>query len=435
VNKHVINAGRALLCLAIVAAAPNLGAFDLGDIDIHGFVTSTYSKSTANNVFTLNTIDGDWEWIETGINFNVEPVEGLRIGMQLYYRDLGRQGNGSVVIDWATGDYRWRDWLGFRIGKNKLTYGLYNTTRDADMTRPTILLPQSIYSENLRDLVNAYLGGEVYGSIPLGSVSDLEYQVFYGTQDLDNTFVIRRFMERGATAGLGFLPLPIDQVTYNIDNIRADMDYLLGGALRWHTPLDGLLFGLTYQQSEASFSSRTVYHGWMQQGPTTIPVSFAVTTATAYDQNNSWVASGEYRKGGLLVAAEYWESTITTSNEMGGLPFPLPPMPPSVQDSVGYYGQVAYRVARWLELSGYYSVYYPDKHDKRGDRYTIRNQQASLAWSKDLTLSARFDITRNMLFKLEGHFVDGTATVEPLDNPQGFEDKYTLVLGRFTFYF
>jgi hypothetical protein len=435
VKKKVTIANRVLLGLLIAVAAPNIGAFDLGDIEIHGFVSSTGTKTTDNEVYTLNSTDGDLKWVEAGINFNVEPVEGLRIGMQLYSRTLGRQGDGHVVIDWATGDYRWKDWLGFRIGKNKLTYGLYNTTRDADMTRPNILLPQSIYSENLRDLVNAYLGGEVYGSVPLGSSSDLEYQVFYGTQDINNTFIVRRFMERGAAAGANFLPFPLDEVTYNIDSIRADMEYVLGGALRWHTPLDGLLFGATYQQSEATFSSRTVYHGWMEQGPATVPISFATTAETDYDQKNSYVLSGEYRRGGLFVAAEYWEATVNTTNVLGGLPFPLPSMPVNTKESLAYYGQVAYRFAKWVELSGYYSVYYPDKNDKGGDRYEMSPLPASQAWAKDLTLSARFDITRNMLFKIEGHFIDGSAIVEPIDNPQGLTDEWTMVLARFTFYF
>lgn len=434
-NEYLVKAGRGLVCLLVLTAAPHAGAFDLGEIDVHGFVTTTYSTSDHNNVFTLNTEDGDFNWFEAGINFNIEPVDNLRIGMQLYSRTMGDQGGGDVVIDWATGDYRIRDWFGVRIGKNKLPVGLYNTTRDADMTRPTIILPQSVYSENLRDLINAYIGGEVYGSIGLGDSSDLEYQVFYGTQDLGDSFVIRRFMENGAVAGLNFLPLPLDQPTYTIDNIDVDMDYIVGAALRWYTPLDGLRFGATFQQSEANFSSRTVYSGWMQQGPTTVPVSFAVTTDTIYNQIGSGVVSGEYRKNKLVLAAEYWWAANEIGNTMGGLPFPLPSMPAIETDSEAYYGQASYRFTDWFELSSYYSVYYPDKDDKNGDSYVARGQSSARAWSKDLTLSARFDITRYMLFKLEGHFVDGTALVSPLDNPQGLEDDFTLVLGRFTFYF
>jgi len=433
-NKYLTNLGCGLLGLVILAAAPPIGAFDLGEIDVHGFVTTTYSKTDHNNVFTLNTEDGDLNWFEAGINFNIEPVDNLRIGMQLYSRTMGDQGGGDVVIDWATGDYRIRDWFGVRIGKNKLAVGLYNTTRDADMTRPNILLPQSIYSENLRDLVNAYIGGEVYGSIETGNNSDLEYQLFYGTMDLGDGFIVKRFMEKGALAGLNFFPIPMTDVTYTIDNIDADMEYVMGGALRWRTPLDGLLVGLTYQQSESDFSSRTVYNGWMQQGPAQVPMSFAITASTQYHLEDSGVFSAEYRKNKLLLAAEYWWQSTENTNTMGGLPFPMPPMVIG-QESIGYYGQAAYRITDWFQLSGIYYEYYPDKSDKSGDRFVDRGQSAARAWSKDLSLSARFDITRHMLFKLEGHFIDGSALVSPLDNPDGIEDDYTLILGRFTFYF
>lgn len=212
------------------------------------------------------------------------------------------------------------------------------------------------------------------------------------------------------------------------------MDYIVGGALRWQTPLDGLRFSGTYMKSESTFSARTLYSGLMEQGPATVPVTFGITTTTDHTQDHSYVLSEEYRRNALTVSAEYWSSRVCVSNALSGVPFPMPPGVPTAEDSVGYYGQVAYRFAKWVEVSGYYSVFYPDTDDKSGVRYVALGQPASQAWSKDLTLSARFDITRNMLFKIEGHFIDGTSNLELNNNPQGLEDKWTMLLGRFTFY-
>jgi hypothetical protein len=39
-----------------------------------------------------------------------------------------------------------------RVGRIKTAYGLYNTTRDVPFTRPSIVLPQSIYFERTRNL-------------------------------------------------------------------------------------------------------------------------------------------------------------------------------------------------------------------------------------------------------------------------------------------
>ena len=172
----------------------------------------------------------------------------------------------------------------------------------------------------------------------------------------------------------------------------------------------------------------------MEQGPALVPVSFALTTDTNYKVEGSGTISTEYRRNKLTVSAEYWWQNSVQDNSISGAPVPLP-MLTLEQEMLGYYGQVAYRFNPRFELSAYYSVYYPDKNDKDGDRFVMRGQSAAQAWSKDLTVSARFDITRNMLFKLEGHFIDGSAMVNALHNPQGVEDDYTLVLGRFTFYF
>jgi hypothetical protein len=85
-----------------------------------------------------------------------------------------------VVIDWAFGDYRWKDQLGFRAGKVKLPYGLYNEGRDVDMLRTSIFLPQSIYNERMRDFILAYEGAGAYGSLASG-IGGFDYHVFGGT--------------------------------------------------------------------------------------------------------------------------------------------------------------------------------------------------------------------------------------------------------------
>jgi hypothetical protein len=421
------------LGVALATTAPS-SAYDLGDIAIHGFVTQTVLKSSDHSVFALDSSGGSLDWFEIAINFSSEPVDGLRIGMQLLAREFGPSGNDAVVIDWATGDYRFHDWLGVRIGKNKLPFGLYNESRDADMARPSILLPQSMYPETMRDLLNAYLGGEVYGFVPLGSKTDLDYRVFYGTMNLDNVLVVRRNVSRGAWMGLQSLPMPLSNATYSVDNIEASMDHIYGGALVWNAPINGLRVSATWHTSQSNFSSNTTYRGWM--GPA--PMSLTLQSTTDYKTENSWVASAEYRTGKLLLVGEYWESTIRMQNSIGGLPFPSPQMPTIRSTNIGQYTQAAYRFAPWCQLSGYYSVYYTDKDDKDGRILEMRGQPRHRAWSKDLALTVRFDINTHWLIKIEAHVLDGTggALVEPMDQPDGrLERDWTMFLARATFHF
>lgn len=67
------------------------------------------------------------------------------MGMQLFAFDRGNYGRDKVTIDWAYGDYRVNDWLGFRAGKVKIPLGLYNEARDNDALRTFIFLPQQAY--------------------------------------------------------------------------------------------------------------------------------------------------------------------------------------------------------------------------------------------------------------------------------------------------
>jgi hypothetical protein len=68
------------------------------------------------------------------------------------------------ITDWSTGpalsseDGRG----GIRLGRVKTAYGLYNTTRDVPFTRPSIILPQSIYFERTRNLTVSADGAELY---------------------------------------------------------------------------------------------------------------------------------------------------------------------------------------------------------------------------------------------------------------------------------
>jgi predicted porin len=164
------------------------------------------------------------------------------------------------------------------------------------------------------------------------------------------------------------------------------------------------------------------------------PISFTITNETIYDQVYSWMLSGEYRRGNLLLAAEFWEAKNEITNTIIGLP--VPPMPPSVEPNQAYYAQIAYRFNDWFQLSSYYAEFFRDKNDKDGRNMVARGRPAWDAWDKDLAVTARFDFTRNWLLKLEAHFHDGGGILNTsIENPDGTEKDWTALFGRFTFYF
>lgn len=88
-----------------------------------------------------------------------------------------------------------------------------------------------------------------------------------------------------------------------------------------------------------------------------------------------------------------------------------------------------------MQLSGYYSVFYPDGNDKDGKRFTAQGLPAHAAWSKDLSFMGRVDINRHWLIKAEVHFFDGTGNLSPVENPVAPTQDWTLFVLKTTFHF
>src|ERR1043165_5270220 len=65
------------------------------------------------------------------------------------------------------------------------------------------------------------------------------------------------------------------------------------------------------------------------------------------------------------------------------------------------YGLAGYRWYPWLQTTAYYSLLYPNIHERsRRDHH-----------QHDAAVSARFDITPHWIVKVEGHFLVGTAAL------------------------
>ncbi|NDY73734.1 hypothetical protein DO021_18560 [Desulfobacter hydrogenophilus] len=143
-------------------------------------------------------------------------------------------------------------------------------------------------------------------------------------------------------------------------------------------------------------------------------------------ENTFYTASIEYTWENLVVAAEYqrYETDSIVSNSSVTLP-------ELSTTSEGYYLSASYRFTDLFSLGAYYSVFYADKNDRDGDDLAVRSD----AWEKDFALSLRFDINEYMIFKIEGHMVDGTARVIRADDNAGTDEDFTYGVAKVTFSF
>lgn len=207
---------------ALISFATTAAAFDMESVRIHGFLSQGYLKSDTNDaLFAETSSNGTFEFNEFGLNVVSQVNDDLRVGVQLLSRDMGEIGNNEVEIDWAYGDYNYRNWLGLRAGKMKTPYGLYNYSRDIDAARTCILLPSSIYSEGFRESISTTIGIGAYGEPPGG----VEYQVVYGTTQLKEDEGIAKTMG-------GLIGIPEFSDT--------SVDWAYAGDFKWFTPIDGI---------------------------------------------------------------------------------------------------------------------------------------------------------------------------------------------------
>jgi hypothetical protein len=280
----------------------------------------------------------------------------LRLGVQLFTRDLGPIGNYSLKADWFYLDYRFADWLGFRAGRIKLPFGLYNEINDVDSARVPILLPQSIYPTQNRDYLLAQTGGELYGRLDIGAAGALDYRAYGGTIYLDTS------------------PQPGSP----IEILELNVPYVVGGRLLWEAPLEGLRLGGSVQALRLD----------------TVLLQSAVGTRIDWKLPVVlWVASLEYSFDDLLLSAEYSRWHIRSRSDTPAL------LPNDTIESERGYVMASYRVNDWLQPGAYYSLWFPNTDDRKGRE----------AQQHDIASTLRFDVNSHWLFKLEGHYMLGTA--------------------------
>ncbi len=374
-----------LLALLFLFQPASLGAVDLGDrVQLHGFLSQGYLESWGND-FLGETRGGTFDFREIGVNLNGQLTDKFRLGGQVLYCDFAGGSNGKLRLDWLVADYHLTDPLGGRMGKIKLPMGLYNMERDSDFLRPLIFLPQSIYDETRRDSWQAHWGGEFYGNVNLGSLGDVDYQVFAGKIDYDDdslatlaaTEIVSRY-NRGSGSDL------------TTGDLTRDNNYVYGGALFFNPSLEGLRGALTF----LSLDDETWIHD--------APVSSLRVRAKI-------VASLEYSWRQFSMTAEYSETDrvqkqfcVTTLDGW----------------SRAWYLLLSYAPVENLTFSLLYDEYYRLKGND--DAVGTRNLYP---WRKDFGAAVRYDFSDNWTLKGEYHTLDGTAFYMNYFNPEG-ADRY-----------
>lgn len=349
-----------------------------GELQLHGFLTQGAVITSDNNFLGQSNKKASTDFREIGVNASLRPISDVQVSTGLLSHTAGATDNGELRLD-----YGLIDWTlstnekgrgGIRLGRVKNAYGLYNKTRDVAFTRPSVLLPQSIYFERTRNLTVAADGAELY------------LDRYYEAGSLFVTFgfghpLIGSEAVKVALAGLtpngrfGSKPMPVFQVVFEGD----------GGKYR---------LGFTTAQIDARYNPGVM--DVLQAGQ----LKFTPKIFSAQYNAESWSLTSEF-------------ALRPTSIQNFGKN-----APDSTMYGQSYYVQSSYRLAPKWEALLRYDVMYTDSEDRDGKAFAAATgRPAFTRFSKDWTAGMRFDLTPELMLRAEYHRVDGTGYLPVQDNP------------------
>jgi hypothetical protein len=351
----------------------------LANLQVHGFITQGAILTSDNNFFGESDDNLSLDWTESAINASWSPWQRIQLSGQLLARRAGEGSEGDVRLDYGLLDLLLVSALdqrfGIRLGRFKNPLGLYNDTRDVAFTRPSILLPQSIYFERTRNLALSSDGALLYGEYN-GDRDDLFAELGIGLPQVDDLETELAFLQRNVPGELEARTSYIGRLIYEHH----------GGKLR--LALSGAGVRMRYNPAD---------------------IGDPLTAGSILFR--PLILSVQYNTEGWSFTSEY-AFRYTDFRDLGPL------FPDLEVDGESFYLQFTRRFSPNWEAMIRYDVLYTDRRDREGEDFAARTgQPAHTRFAKDLTFGIRWNITPNLMVRAEYHNIDGTAWLSRLDNP------------------
>ncbi|MEK6686598.1 MAG: hypothetical protein AABY99_09455 [Pseudomonadota bacterium] len=350
------------------------------DLRIHGFANQAYITTSDNDVFGNSDKGGSFGLTEAGLNASMRPLPRLQLSGQMLSRRAGEGNTGMPRLDYGFLDYRLysqeTNQFGLRVGRLKNPLGFYNETRDVAFTRPSILLPQSIYFDRTRNLGLSGDSVQLYGESAHASWGSISTQ--FGI----------------------VLPIVSDR----------DTELAFLGAQR-----PGHL------TREVSYIGRGIY----ETNDKRIRLAVSGTWLnTGYNPGMvDPLASGSIQFSPVYFSAQYNAERWTLTSEYALRHFVYKDFNNARLDSLNFFGesfyfQGEYRFNPKWEGILRYDVLFADRADRDGSRFAAATgRPAHSRFAKDITVGLRWNVTPEFMLRAEYHRVNGTGWLSTLDNP------------------
>ncbi|UYG03082.1 hypothetical protein OCT51_18080 [Halomonas sp. LR3S48] len=374
------------VCLALALAwAPMAAAEGVMDtLQVHGFLSQALVITDDNDFFgPSSSSDGSLKYTEIGANASIRPRHDVLVAAQVLSRRAGGEGSDArPTLDYGVVDYQpysnQQRTLGIQVGRFKNPFGFYNQTRDVAFTRPSILLPQSIYFDRTRSLGLAADGLTLYHEerIPTGSI-----RTQIGVGDIQTGDDLRRTMRLENTPGsLEPRRSAIGQVRYEHDGGR-------------------IVAALSTASARARFEADSP---GMQDG------TFHF---------RPWILSLQYN-------AELWSLTgeyALRNSRLEGFANPFMNFDVTGESWYVQYTRRFHEDWQWLVR---YDSLVNNRDDRSGRAFeAIGGGPAHTQYAKDITLGLQWSVTPRVLLAAEYHHIDGTAWLPLQDEPDPAETR------------
>ncbi|WDE12822.1 TonB-dependent receptor [Thalassomonas haliotis] len=359
-----------LTCLSLF----QLAAFGSQDWAVHGFASQGIIQAADNN-FVSRDADDDisYDLTEIGINASYQWQPDIRFAGQLVYLNGGNRYEEGARVDYLLMDWTLAsdiDWqLNLYLGRYKNQHWLYSSTRDVPHTRPSTILPQSVYYDIFRDVA---LGsdGMSLSYTRLTDIGEFDLLWSYGTSPIsDNATTLLL-----STTAAGDI----------------DQDFTHQASLFYRPEGSTWQYGISLLDSDFKYSA---------------------------DENEGYFdadATSQRVMLNLLYNSEQWEFTAELFQERFFFDGFFTPDWSHDQKAQGFYAQGRYFFDEQLTFMLRYDRFDANKDDRKG-KALERNTgiPAYFGYMYDTTLGLTYRFESNWQIQAEYHWFEGTGRLAP----------------------
>jgi hypothetical protein len=380
----------AFLCFSALLTFNALAADDKSadPLNIHGFIAQGIIDVDGSN-FVNNDGELSTELTEIGLNTSYQISDDFRFAAQAVYLNGGNRYSDGFRVDYFLMDwsaYSSEQWqANVYLGRFKNPHWLHSSTRDIPFARPSIILPQGVYFDGLRDLA---VGGDG-GGIKLTYNNDE-----YGEFDFN--------FSRGKSA----ISSDAGEVITG-DLAQGDIEHELDtqASVYWRPVFSQWQFGFSLLDSVFNYESESI--DAFGDGH----FEFQLYTVNAIYEGEKWEFTSTIFQSRFVTEGFY--------------------APQFHQDNLGQggYFQTRYKMDQKLTLIGRYEKYYTDKDDKKG--HQLEENSFGLipnyfGFQNDAMLGLSYDFSDNFRVNAEYHWMHGAARLNPivLPNPKANKEHW-----------